>query len=125
MARITVEDCLNHVENRFSLVLIAAERTHQLMRGRPALLDASVDNKEVVTALREVAAGLIGYHDQDPNESLAEDKEAETKQVATGKDDKEQMDTNLMEPEGADVMDAPDDAELDLIGEGFPDAIDA
>ena len=57
MARITVEDCLENVENRFSLVLVAAERTKQLVKGRDSLIVNSDDNKEVVTALREIAAG--------------------------------------------------------------------
>jgi len=57
MARITVEDCLEKVENRFSLVLVAAERTKQLVKGRQALISNDDDNKEVVTALREIAAG--------------------------------------------------------------------
>ena len=61
MARITVEDCLEKVPNRFSLVLIAAERTKQLIKGERPLLDESVisKNKEVVTALREIAAGEV------------------------------------------------------------------
>ncbi|MCB9761887.1 MAG: DNA-directed RNA polymerase subunit omega [Alphaproteobacteria bacterium] len=61
MARITVEDCLEKVPNRFSLVLVAAERTKQLIKGEKALLDESVisKNKEVVTALREIAAGAV------------------------------------------------------------------
>ena len=57
MARITVEDCLENVENRFSLVLVAAERTKQLLKGRDALITNEDENKEVVTALREIAAG--------------------------------------------------------------------
>lgn len=57
MARITVEDCLEMVENRFSLVLVAAERTKQLVKGRDALVSNEDGNKEVVTALREIAAG--------------------------------------------------------------------
>ncbi len=57
MARITVEDCLERVQNRFSLVLVAAERTKQLVKGRDALILNEDDNKEVVTALREIAAG--------------------------------------------------------------------
>lgn len=61
MARITVEDCLEKVPNRFSLVLIAAERAKQLMKGERPLLDETViaKNKEVVTALREIAAGMV------------------------------------------------------------------
>lgn len=57
MARITVEDCLERVQNRFSLVLVAAERTKQLVKGRDALINNEDENKEVVTALREIAAG--------------------------------------------------------------------
>ena len=59
MARITVEDCLEEIPNRFSLVLIAAERTKQLLRGSDAQIEDQRTNKEVVTALREIAAGVV------------------------------------------------------------------
>lgn len=59
MARITVEDCLEQIPNRFSLVLIAAGRTRQLLRGERPLIEDPRDNKEVVTALREIAAGVV------------------------------------------------------------------
>ena len=58
MARITIEDCINRVPNRFDLVQMAAIRTKQLKRGAKPLVDAE-DNKEVVVALREIAAGYI------------------------------------------------------------------
>ncbi len=61
MARITVEDCLEKVENRFSLVLLAADRTKQLLKGSAALIKA--DNKDGVTALREIAAGKVSHRD--------------------------------------------------------------
>lgn len=70
MARITVEDCLEQVPNRFSLVLVAAERTKQLLKGANVLIDNEGDNKEVVTALREVAAG---HFEIDDSEVLAHD----------------------------------------------------
>ncbi|MFI5351735.1 MAG: DNA-directed RNA polymerase subunit omega [Candidatus Binatales bacterium] len=57
MARITVEDCLDKVSNRFELVLGAAKRSKQLLKGGRPLVDS--DNKEVVTALREIAAGKV------------------------------------------------------------------
>ncbi len=57
MARITVEDCLRHVPNRFELVLVAAQRAKQLLKGSRPLVDS--DNKELVTALRETAAGKV------------------------------------------------------------------
>lgn len=63
MARVTVEDCLEQVENRFVLVLLAAQRTRQLMKGKDPLLDSGDDNKEAVTALREIAAGVISLDD--------------------------------------------------------------
>lgn len=59
MARITVEDCLVNVPNRFSLVLLAAERTKQLLKGEQALIEDPRENKEVVTALREIAAAKV------------------------------------------------------------------
>jgi DNA-directed RNA polymerase subunit omega len=59
MARITVEDCLEKIPNRFSLVLIAAERTKQLLKGTEAQIEDQRTNKEVVTALREIAAGVV------------------------------------------------------------------
>jgi DNA-directed RNA polymerase subunit omega len=57
MARITVEDCLNKVPNRFELVLVGARRSKMLLKGARPLVDS--DNKEVVTALREIAAGEV------------------------------------------------------------------
>jgi len=59
MARVTVEDCLDKVENRFELVLVAAKRAHQLNSGGyRTTLDAAKD-KPTVLALREIEAGLI------------------------------------------------------------------
>ena len=63
MARVTVEDCLDKVENRFALVLLASQRTRQLMKGEGPLLESSADTQEAVTALREIAAGLITLDD--------------------------------------------------------------
>jgi len=57
MARITVEDCLEHVPNRFELVLLAARRAKQLLKGARPLVGS--DNKEIVTALREVGAAKV------------------------------------------------------------------
>lgn len=58
MARITVEDCLDNLDNRFDLVLIAAKRARQLSNGVDPLLPWEND-KPTVVALREVAEGLI------------------------------------------------------------------
>ncbi len=53
MARVTVEDCLEHEENRFALVILAAKRCRQIMKGAPALVSSK--NRAAVTALREIA----------------------------------------------------------------------
>jgi len=57
MARVTVEDCLAEIPNRFELVLAAARRAKQLLKGARPLVES--DNKEVVTALREIAARKV------------------------------------------------------------------
>jgi DNA-directed RNA polymerase subunit omega len=57
MARVTVEDCLDYVENRFSLVHLAATRTKQLYKGSKPLV--SCKNRESVTSLREIAEGKV------------------------------------------------------------------
>ncbi len=59
MARVTVEDCLKQVESRFELVLLAARRAKMLMKGAKPLVDT--DNKPIVNALREVAAGKVKF----------------------------------------------------------------
>lgn len=58
MARVTVEDCLEHVENRFDLVIKAAERAHALEMGAADPLVPIDGDKPAVIALREIAAGL-------------------------------------------------------------------
>lgn len=57
MARVTVEDCIKVVPNRFDLVLAASERARHLDRGAETSLEAS-EEKNTVTALREIAEGL-------------------------------------------------------------------
>ena len=57
MARITVEDCLKNVPTRFGLVLLATARTKQLLKGSKPRVQAN--NKEIVLALREIAAGKV------------------------------------------------------------------
>jgi DNA-directed RNA polymerase subunit omega len=57
MSRITVEDCLQKVDNRFDLVMLASKRARQLFKGVKPLIDS--DNREVVVALREIAEGKV------------------------------------------------------------------
>ena len=59
MARVTVEDCLENVENRFQLVMISSKRARQLSRGSRAPDLAWENDKPTVMALREVAAGHV------------------------------------------------------------------
>ncbi len=58
MARITVEDCLQNVENRFQLVLVASKRARQLMTGAESCVPKEND-KPTVLALREIAGGFV------------------------------------------------------------------
>jgi DNA-directed RNA polymerase subunit omega len=60
MARVTVEDCMKRVNNRFLLVHLAAKRVIQLRKGGKALVEAP-KNKEIVQALREIAAGAVTF----------------------------------------------------------------
>ncbi|MCX7857844.1 MAG: DNA-directed RNA polymerase subunit omega [Deltaproteobacteria bacterium] len=59
MARITVEDCMEYVENRFELVHLAVKRAKQLLKGEKPLVKS--ENKEIVTALREIAEGKVWF----------------------------------------------------------------
>ena len=67
MARVTVEDCLEKVHNRFALTILAAERARQLAKGAHPLVRC--DNKPAVTALREIAEGRVNF-DGDVREAV-------------------------------------------------------
>lgn len=68
MARITVEDCLEHVENRFELVMIAAKRARDIaVNGEQPMVEWEND-KPTVVALREIAEGLLREKEQEPQE---------------------------------------------------------
>lgn len=58
MARVSIEDCLDLIPNRFAVVMLAARRMRQLKKGSDPLV--TCNNKEAVTALREIAAGKVG-----------------------------------------------------------------
>ncbi|MFQ5849622.1 MAG: DNA-directed RNA polymerase subunit omega [Candidatus Binatia bacterium] len=57
MARVTVEDCLKKVPNQFELAILGAKRAQQLIKGATPLVRS--DNREIVLALREIAAGKV------------------------------------------------------------------
>lgn len=75
MARVTVEDCLEHVDNRFDLVVLATKRARQLANGVEPLLPWEND-KPTVMALREIAEGLINADNVDPKKEERTDAEA-------------------------------------------------
>jgi DNA-directed RNA polymerase subunit omega len=77
MARVTVEDCLTTVDNRFDLVLVASRRARQIATGAHPLVDPEND-KPTVIALREIAAGLMNQEildEIDAKERAAEEFE--------------------------------------------------
>jgi DNA-directed RNA polymerase subunit omega len=105
MARITVEDCLENVENRFDLVMIASKRARQLQTGgRDALIDEDND-KPTVVALREIAEGhinssiLANTPEEEAEESMDEVEAAASK--ANDISIEEAMDAVLI-PEASD-----------------------
>jgi DNA-directed RNA polymerase subunit omega len=69
MARVTVEDCLEREENRFALVVLAAQRTRSIMKGATPLVHSK--NKAAVTALREIAASKVHF-DRPSHDAVSE-----------------------------------------------------
>lgn len=78
MARITVEDCIEKIPNRFELVLVATKRARQIAHGSPLLIHHEKD-KPTVIALREIAAGKVDKTilDETPKSVLAEEEAQE------------------------------------------------
>jgi len=70
MARVTVEDCLENVDNRFDLVMVATRRARQITNGKEPLVELEKD-KPTVVALREIAEGLISTEIMDKIEADA------------------------------------------------------
>lgn len=84
MARITVEDCLKNIPNRFQLVNMVAKRVRQIREGSEYLVN-SPKNEDIVVALREVAAGKVRL--KDPNAAMEEEiavEEAAAAEIETG-----------------------------------------
>ncbi len=61
MARVTVEDCLEVIPNRFLLAMVAAKRSKQLYKGAEPMIDNKANNKKVVVALREIAENKVEF----------------------------------------------------------------
>jgi DNA-directed RNA polymerase subunit omega len=105
MARITIEDCLENVPNRFALVLLAADRAKDLIKKTAEpLIEDYRENKEVVTALREIADGIVRikqqtFEEKQPEaefESLAMEEDAAS---LSGLDDVGELEDPFQEAE--------------------------
>ena len=81
MARVTVEDCLEKINNRFALVLLVTKRAKQLLKGaKPALnLEYDFGNKYIVSALREVASNRVHYEAKLSSEDVISQIEGDLK----------------------------------------------
>ncbi len=76
MARITVEDCLEEVDNRFQLIHLAAKRVRQLRKGAEPLVDSK--NTDIVVALREIAASKISPAEENEEENYLIENKADS-----------------------------------------------
>jgi len=74
MARVTVEDCLDNVDNRFQLVLVATKRARQIANGKDPMVELEND-KPTVVALREISEGFITRSILDEREEQAQVEE--------------------------------------------------
>lgn len=74
MARVTVEDCLDKVDNRFALVLLVSKRAKQLLKGSAPTVSVK-NNKYIVNALREVSSGTVHF------DNSAQDADERRKQI--------------------------------------------
>ena len=130
MARVTVEDCLEQVENRFDLVMIASRRARQLQTGGKDPLVAAHNDKPTVLALREIAAGKIGYTILDEvevrkssDEELSELVQADAlRKARQDLSIEEAMDADLIEDDEAVAAKAKPDDEDEEADKGEPAA---
>ena len=106
MARVTVEDCLNNVDNRFQLVLVATKRARQLSLGAQSYIEDSTD-KPTVLALREIADGFV------TRDILDEQIEEEILEFVTEEEEEE------TQPAELDALTAALQAELAGSSEGI------
>ena len=68
MARITVEDCLKAIPNRFLLTMVTTKRVKQLYKGAQPLIENKSNNRKIVLALREIAAGKVDFEIPTPKQ---------------------------------------------------------
>jgi DNA-directed RNA polymerase subunit omega len=107
MARVTVEDCLDKVDNRFQLVLVATKRARQLANGVQPLVEWEND-KPTIVALREIAEGLIGPSILDePIHPVFEEEETE-EQAEAGAEDQAGVEADAAPAATADEPPTPE-----------------
>lgn len=131
MARITVEDCLEKVENRFQLVLIATKRARQLAGGAEPMVDRDND-KNTVIALREIAEGLVtaAILDEDDTPIVTNPFELPPlEEIAAGNaseesDETEESEEALMEMEASEEVNAEAEVEPESSVEQSADETD-
>jgi len=118
MARVTVEDCMKRVNNRFLLVHLAAKRVIQLRKGAKPLVEAP-KNKEIVQALREIASGVVTFETL-PNLE-ADQLPGEAEHAAVGMTDTESALQELTAPADLEAeIEAPAE-EMSTEGSALPD----
>jgi len=123
MARITVEDCLEHVKNRFELVMVASKRARQIQTGGKDPLVSEGNDKPTVLALREIADGLVNAsilidtaqeEAEDSVAALEVDEAAEEGAASKPKNDisiEDAMNAELVPEESADTADVDGESE--------------
>ena len=109
MARVTVEDCLEKIDNRFDLVMVAARRARQLQTGGKDPMVPDQKDKPTVLALREVAAGLVGYAILDEVEIRKSSDEELSELVQADALRKARQDLSIKEAMDADLIEEDED----------------
>jgi DNA-directed RNA polymerase subunit omega len=104
MARVTVEDCLEKIDNRFDLVMVASRRARQLQTGGKDPLVPNQNDKPTVMALREIAAGLIGRSILDEVEVRKSSDEELSELVQADALRKSRQDLSITEAMDADLI---------------------
>ena len=118
MARVTVEDCMKRVNNRFLLVHLAAKRVIQLRKGAKPLVEAP-KNKEIVQALREIASGVVTFETL-PNLE-ADQLPGEAEHAAVGMTDTESALQELTAPADLEAEIEALAEEISTEGSALPD----
>jgi DNA-directed RNA polymerase subunit omega len=127
MARITVEDCLEHLDNRFDLVMVASRRARQLQTGGKDPLVPEDNDKPTVVALREIAAGLVGYEILDEIDVQQETADELSELVASEALRKVRGDISIEEAMDAELIDdsEPEEAAAEEVQEDEAEQDDA